>query len=286
MNVSARTRARAEATIGPVTGRFASWPRALASRAQSVSLAGVPAVVAHPDGTTPAPAVVWLHGRTARKELDPGRYLRWVRAGLAACAIDLPGHGQRAEPDGQSPARTLEIVARVIDELDGVVDALIGGDWAGLIDPARLGLGGMSAGGMAVLRRLCQPHRFRCASVEASCGDLTALYLGANRPAAVRHDPERVAELDPSRHLAGWQPIPLLVLHAEEDQLIPVDLQRSFVERLRAHYAARGARTDLVELITFPPTGAEQEHIGFGRYAHQAKTAQTEFFVRHLLGPT
>jgi len=34
-----------------------------------------------------------MHGRTANKELDPGRYLRLIRAGIAVCAIDLPGHG-------------------------------------------------------------------------------------------------------------------------------------------------------------------------------------------------
>ena len=29
----------------------------------------------------PRPTIIWIHGRTVSKELDPGRYLRWLRAG-------------------------------------------------------------------------------------------------------------------------------------------------------------------------------------------------------------
>jgi len=75
--------------------RFSRLPSSLASRAKSVRFGDVPALLAHPDWETPAPVVLWMHGRTVSKELDPGRYLRWVRAGIAACAVDLPGHGER-----------------------------------------------------------------------------------------------------------------------------------------------------------------------------------------------
>ena len=49
----------------------------------------VPALVVHPGWETgePSPVVIWLHGRTVSKELDPGRYLRWMRSGIGACAL-------------------------------------------------------------------------------------------------------------------------------------------------------------------------------------------------------
>ena len=62
--------------------------------------ADVPSLVVRPEsaplgGGDRIPFLLWMHGRTATKELDPGRYLRLARAGIGACAIDLPGHGER-----------------------------------------------------------------------------------------------------------------------------------------------------------------------------------------------
>jgi alpha-beta hydrolase superfamily lysophospholipase len=261
--------------------RFSKFPQYLAERSRWVRLAGVPAVLAHPDWERPAPTVLWLHGRTVNKELDPGRYLRWVRAGIAACAIDLPGHGERADPAMDSPARTLDVLAKAVGEIDGVVEALADPGVAGgrgVFDLERLGIGGMSAGGMAVLRRLCDPHPFKAATVEATTGDLAALYHpDAGRPWVVNHPAEKIEPLDPMRHLSTWPPIPLLALHSEADAVVPFAGQRAFIEALRRHHEQRGADPGLVQLVTWPQTGAAQEHMGFGRYSNDAKNLQTAF---------
>ena len=39
----------------------------------------------------------------------------------------------------------------------------------------------------------------------------------------------------------------------------------------------------LIELKTWPTTGAPNEHIGFGRFSNDAKNAQTDFLRRHLM---
>ncbi len=265
--------------------RFKQFPAALASQARSVRLgpSHIPALLAHPDWSTPSPVVLWLHGRTANKELDPGRYLRWIRAGIAACAIDLPGHGERANSAMQTPERTLGVLAAAIPEVDRVVAALGEPSLGGVFDVDRMGLGGMSAGGMVALRRLCDAHSFRCASVEATTGDLAALYHpGSGRRWLVDHPADRVAALDPSTHLNSWRPIPLLALHSEADRLIPVAGQRGFIESLRTRYVALGADPSMVELHTWPETGAPEEHIGFGRMSNDAKNLQTAFWTRHL----
>jgi fermentation-respiration switch protein FrsA (DUF1100 family) len=141
----------------------------------------------------------------------------------------------------------------------------------------------MSAGGMAALRRLCDPHPFVCASVESTTGDLGALYHpDAGRPWPVDHPRERIARLDPAQHLDTWRPIPLLAIHSEADRAVPFAGMRGFIGRLRDHCRARGANAGLVELLTWPQTGAPDEHAGFGRYSNDAKNAQTEFFTRHL----
>lgn len=264
--------------------RFAQFPRALAAKARSARLAsGIPALLAHPDWGRPAPTVVWLHGRTVSKELDSGRYLRWIRAGIAACAIDLPGHGERLDEEFHSPRRTLDLIEQGVDEIDHVVEALADPQWNGVFDLDRLAIGGMSAGGMVTLRRLCDDHPFQCAAVEATTGAFECLYGredGAGRGGI--HPPERVARLDPMRRLGGWRPIPLLALHTEADRVVPIQCAREFLHALRGRYRAMGEPEDLIELRTWPETGAPDEHAGFGRYGSDAKNLQVEFLVRHL----
>lgn len=265
--------------------RFAKLPADLARRTRWARLgrSQVPTLIAHPDWQTPAPFVIWLHGRTVNKELDPGRYLRWVRAGIAAVAIDLPGHGERLDPEYHSPQKTLDTLAQAVGEIDEVLDALAAPEYGEFFDPGRSAIGGMSAGGMATLRRLCDPHPFLCAAVEGTTGDLGALYAGsAERPWPVSHDPARVAAIDPARHLGTFRPIPLLALHATGDQMVPIAGMQGFLDALRARYAEQGADPAMIELRTFTDTGAPQEHAGFGRYGNDAKNAQVEFLVRHL----
>ncbi|MGH7133063.1 MAG: alpha/beta hydrolase family protein [Phycisphaerales bacterium] len=261
-------------------------PSALAAQTRFVKLgrAGVPTLLAHPDWKTPCPTVIWMHGRTVSKELDNGRYLRWIRAGIAACAIDLPGHGERYEIDRQQPDQTLGVLAQAIGEIDGVIEALadpaFGG--GGAFDLDRLGIGGMSAGGMVTLRRLCDDHPFVCVAVESTAGNLEMLYGGiraslvAAAPAA--HAPDRIEPLDPIRHIDGWRPIPLLALHSNADQVVPVECISSFIDAVRASFPTPPNPDPI--LHTWDQTGAPDEHSGFGRMAAEAKTRQVEFFTR------
>jgi len=269
--------------------RFDTLPTSLKQQARRATLAGVPAMLVHPDWERPAPLVLWMHGRTADKELDPGRYLRWMRAGIAACAIDMPGHGERMGMGGLSsdPSDSLRLQAQALREIDGAVEAAMAEN-PGMFDPARLGIGGMSLGGMVALRRLCDPHPFACAAVECTTGWLEELYHPTRpdppgRVPPVRHEAGAIEPLDPMRHLGGFRPIPLLVLHGEADQIVPWAGQRAFVERLSERYRGAGADPELIEVRTWTQTGAPQEHAGFGKVASEAKAAQTEF-LRGRLG--
>lgn len=259
---------------------FDQLPSSVLALSRTERLAGgaVPALVVHPhlDRATgravrPAPLLLWMHGRTVTKELDPGRYLRLARAGIATCALDLPGHGERLEAELQEPARTLEVVERMAAEIDAVVaDLAATGEFTG----ARMAIGGMSAGGMATMVRLCRPHAFAAAVVECTTGSWRW------QRSRAMFDPVRVAALDPIEHLAGWRDIPFLALHNQGDEWVPVDGQREFVDALRA----RSQRPTEIELHAYGPTGAPNEHAGFGRFASDAKDRATAFLVRHLVG--
>jgi alpha-beta hydrolase superfamily lysophospholipase len=275
-----------------MTGGFPGSALKLASsleeRTKRVTLAGtIPALVAHPDWRTPAPLVLWMHGRTSRKEIDSGRYLRLIRAGIGVCAIDLPGHGDRADESLQSAAGTVEMLALAQPEVDVAIEALLDGEHGGVFDRGRLGIGGISAGGMVTLRRLCEPHGFVCASVEATSGWLHGLYFpedGGQTRWPVDHARDAVEAIDPMAHLEGFEPLPLQALHSEADELVPFAVQVRFIDRLREHYRAKAADPAMIELATWPRTGAPQEHLGFGRVSNEAKNLQVGFFTRHLLG--
>lgn len=284
----------------------AKLPRALAQCTRFATLCerdvefqgfrGVPALLAHPDEgwddassptPTPRPVVLWMHGRSVNKEIDPGRYLRWLRAeggGIATCAIDLPGHGERLIGEYQGPARTLEVVEQAAREIDGLVRALGDDRWRGAFDTSRIALGGMSAGGMTTLHRLSREHDFTCACVEATAGDFSFMQNHEAFVTCGGRDPdcELANRLDPIKHVDSWRPIPLLALHTEADQWVPVESIRSFLQALRGSYESVSAEPDQIELRTWPETGAWQEHAGFGRHSNDAKNLQTAFLSRHL----
>ncbi len=273
--------------------RFAGLPRALAERSRWERLAadrtpfddgGVPALLAHPDDRwwepgatpTPRPAVVWIHGRTVAKELDPGRYLRWQRAGIATCAIDLPGHGERLDEARQGAETSLGAIEQCAAEIDLVVEALGDPRFNGAFDLRRLAIGGMSAGGMVSLIRLCRDHPFVCAAVEATAGNFRAM------EGRSFYDEDRVERLNPMDHLRDWRPIPLLGLHSRADMWVPVAAMEMFIDELRAHYQWMGAEPELIEWVTWRETGAPEEHVGFGRFSNDAKNTQTLFLAERL----
>ncbi len=270
--------------------------QSLAERSRLATLPvgdGVPALLCHPGKGEPAPVLIWMHGRTVDKFLDPGRYSRLVRAGIAVCAIDLPGHGERPGPRMHDPTRSLEVIEQASGEIDDILACLNGPEIARTLDgpmnTGRAALGGMSLGGMVTLNRLTRPHPFRCATVEATSGNLKGLYFGENGtdPAdwPVSHDPGAVARVDPIEHLAGFEPLPLLALHSETDAMVPWPVQSTFLDHLRARYRDAGADPALVSVRTWHETGAPSEHVGFGRVSAEAKNLQTAFLEEHLLGP-
>ncbi len=269
----------------------------------------IPVLLAHPEEgwiapgakPTPRPVVLWLHGRTATKELDPGRYLRWLRAeggGLGVCAIDLPGHGERFDERLNSAARWPEILEQAVAEIDVLTAALAEPRWNGAFDTKRLAIGGMSLGGMVAIVRLCREHPFRCAAVESTAGDFrllgrrgqdsltteitehTEIDTGVQKePGGSQHGSKSI---NPIQHLENWRAIPFLALHSEADEMVPVAAMRSFIEALKRRYSEAGADAKMVKFITWPSTGAPREHLGFGRVSNEAKNIQTELLAEAL----
>ncbi|MGA1046190.1 MAG: alpha/beta hydrolase family protein, partial [Phycisphaerales bacterium] len=211
----------------------AKLPASLAARTRDVRLVGdsVPALLVDPirEGEAAPPLLLWMHGRTVDRFLDPGRYLRLMRAGIGVCAIDLPGHGDRFDPAMQRPEAMPRIVRQAFDEVDRVLEEAIE---LGGFDPRRVAIGGMSAGGMISLARLASPSkppRFAAAVVEGTTGSWRTLPWW---PLA-----ESIADLEPAQHASTWSPVPLLGLHNRFDEWVPLRSKQAFFEAIRPRYA-------------------------------------------------
>ncbi len=255
---------------------FDQLPSALRKRSslEKLGSSAAPALLVPPEspGSTPPPLVIWMHGRTAFKELDPGRYLRFMRGGIATCAVDLPGHGERSDPRLQTSEHVLEVVIQMVEEIDGILrDAvsILG------CDPDRVGIGGMSAGGMATLARLTQPHRFKAASVEATSGNWS---FQTQQPMLQSSRTDLADEWDPIEHLDRWQEIPLQAFHCKADEWIPFQGQETFIKTLRNQYR----NPELIDWMTYDQTGTLHEHVGFGPHAADVKERQRDFFQSSL----
>lgn len=262
--------------IATMLERFAQMPSSLQAKSRWMRLgeSGVPALVVHPSwdsGETP-PLMIWMHGRTVNKELDPGRYLRWMRAGIATCAVDLPGHGERYDAGLQEPAKAWDVVSAMVKEIDVITASLAD---MNAFNMRRLGIGGMSAGGMAATVRLCRPHVFVCASVEAATGSWE--HQRGREMFLAR--PELIAEHDPIRHLDHWREIPFQAIHARFDEWVSHEGQAQFVEVLRSRYRD----PSIIDFVTYEHTGAPNEHAGFGNMATDAKNRQRDFLSRWLI---
>ncbi|MBC8522742.1 prolyl oligopeptidase family serine peptidase [PVC group bacterium] len=231
----------------------------------------VPALLVRKDDV-PRPFLLWIHGRTANKELDPGRYLRYVRRGINICAVDLPGHGERFVKEMQDPEAAFEVVQQMSAEVDGVISSL---DEFTSFDLNHAAIGGMSAGGMATILRLVKPHSFKGAILEATMGQWRTQ---RRRKMFNRLSDEQFTALNPADHLQDWAEIPILVFHSRHDEWVPYNAQEEFISRLKQKYSD----SDQIEFVAFDHTGAPKEHMGFGRQSAFVKEIQVEFLARAL----
>lgn len=163
--------------------------------------------------------VVTCHGAGSAKE----NHLDFVRAcrahGMAAVAFDQRGHGATG---GQLDGRAVQDVATV----------------ASLLPPGPVGLRGSSMGGWLVL---AAAEAVGAAAVVAICpasgeGLVRGLRAGRFEFAADAGAVEAVVDAHDTTAAASWLGDRLLLLHAEGDEVVPVERSRAL------HVAAAGSR--------------------------------------------
>ena len=246
----------------------ATLPSYILAHSKKILIGEVPALIGIPEDSSNPPWLLWLHGRTANKEVDPGRYLRLLRSGIAFCAVDLPDHGERAGPKKDDPTAVLDIVNQMTEEIDQIVD------WMNIntqVDSSRCAIGGMSAGGMSAIQRLTQVHNFIAASLEATTGNWESQ---GSRPMFNLISRNVLKMISPMNNLDQWTPLHVLAVHSKNDHWIDYEGQRLFIEKIKSIN-----EEFTVKLISYENTGAPFEHIGFGNKSSANKDTQVNFLI-------
>jgi len=166
-----------------------------------------------------------LHGAGSRKENHGDFGRTCAAAGWAALAYDQRGHGE--SDDEMSPA--------ALDDV-GVMAAFLG-ERAG-VDPARVCARGSSMGGFMAIHAAAKSSAI--AGVIAICpASEQQLLRGMNArdlelragPAAKAALAEWLSESDIARAVERLSGRPLLLIHAEGDERIPVEQSRELYDR-------------------------------------------------------
>jgi alpha-beta hydrolase superfamily lysophospholipase len=201
------------------------------------TIAGVPVLVARPvpAPTQNAPAVLWFPGFRADAAANAAELARLAEAGCVAVGVDAVGHGARRAGDldariagtaGGARAVMLELAEATAAELPALVAALAS---AGLGDPARLGVVGVSMGGYLVYRAVQRLGAGGAGGVRAA----VALLGSPEWDVPGRPDPA-----SPHRAPAAFRDVALLSVTAGRDASVPPEQARRFHAALAAGHPA------------------------------------------------
>ncbi len=186
-----------------------------------------------PDGKRHA-AVILVHGLGGNKDQLAMLAVMLAQKGYAALCIDAAGHGDRpkiggAQENALGVAPFKAMIAQTVQDLRCAVDVLSARKD---VDTSRIGYVGASLGGIIGSRFLADEPRIACATILAAGGNLgqllaTSQIEGAKKlRAGKKIDPvaiqKELNEVDPAKHIGRAKPRPMLYLHGDKDDVVPV----------------------------------------------------------------
>lgn len=188
----------------------------------------VPVVLRTPGGG-PAPCVILVPGLEATKEELHGWEGFYLDRGMAVAAIDGPGQGELADR-ALVPADYVVAVSAVVDRLSA--------DTA--VDATRIGIMGVSLGGLLASMVAAHEHRLVAAAEVAGTFDTASRWERANALSRRGHQfiTKSPDEETTRRVVADWTmaavaadiECPFLVVHGELDVIVPLDQAEAYAK--------------------------------------------------------
>jgi dipeptidyl aminopeptidase/acylaminoacyl peptidase len=207
----------------------------------------------HRAGQRNLPLVVLPHGGPWARDNEDWGYLPWAQplAELGYVVVQPNYRGSSGYGRAWEAASDGNWGERMQDDLNDAVTHLAA---QGIVDPKRVCMMGWSYGGYAASRAAQRDGaKYRCAISGAGVHDLPAMvaydrdYLGAYGAKTALGAAGRLQAVSPGLH-AGQYSTPILVIHGEKDQRVPVAQSRTLVRRLKDAGKVEGRDFVYVEL--------------------------------------
>lgn len=224
-------------------------------RTESTTMAGIPVLHVFPAALQgPAPTLLFYHGWSSRKESQTITAESLAIEGFRVILPEAPRHGVRDPLPEYNSNEAWElfwdILVQAIHEAEEIVGEAI---QTGLADPARIGVGGNSMGGMIASGLTARHDWVKAAAICNGNPCYEWLDAQARKARAVPPADDaslaRLRSYDPEALVERVAPRPFLMLHGENDTVVPVACARRFLEVARPHYRDN---PDLLSLVEVP----------------------------------
>ncbi len=175
------------------------------------------------EGVQPFPTVILLHGMGDRKTVDyieaGNQYL--INAGYAVLRLDISNHGDRKKYDYDFDLTegyrywTRDIITQTVFDLRRAVDFIYTREE---LDHDRIGFFGISLGGIIGTIFCSVEERIEVPVIVLAGGNLNLMF---GRDAFSGDTKDYLSIIDPVNYVAKISPRPLLMINAENDDVVP-----------------------------------------------------------------
>jgi cephalosporin-C deacetylase-like acetyl esterase len=191
---------------------------------QSVNNKRVTGLLSVPkDFTNPLPVVMLLHGKGDRKTVDYIEYGNkfFLENGYAVLRIDISNHGDRIENEydfdltGDTRYWTRNIVSQTVFDLRRAIDFI---ETRKDLDDDKIGFFGISLGGITGTIFCGVDERVKVPVIVLAGGQLNLMF---GKKALSSEIQDFTGIIEPKNYVRQISPRPLLMLNAENDDIIP-----------------------------------------------------------------
>lgn len=185
--------------------------------------------------SAPPPVIILLHGLGDRKTVDyiEAGHSQFLDHGYAVFRIDIANHGERNKVDypfdltGGYKYWTREVLTQTVFDLRRAVDFL---STRTEIDPDRIGYYGISLGGIIGTLFCSVDQRVKVPVIALAGGNLNLMFGEAMISDATLN---YLSIIDPNNFVADISPRPLLMINAEQDEIIPPLMSKLLFQKAR-----------------------------------------------------
>ena len=241
---------------------------------EKIQLGDIPAIIYRPEkiaGDELLPTIIFYHGWGSNKESQEFRGFTLASFGFQVILPDSIYHGERNPVDHEKVENMgkyfWKVILNNIKELETLVQAAIEKHQA---DPNRIGVAGHSMGGYTASGIFFNNEKIKVLAVlNGSCSwnytnEQFAEVFHIKESPITPNDQEKIDKLVPYNRVEQLKNRPMLILHGEADEVVPIQGQRVFCERLRENKAASCLKyVEYPRLNHYVTTNMMEEMIGF-----------------------